>query len=200
MPDTGAPWNIPYVAGTDLVSDWPTDSQTLAEAIADGLDAAGNAGIGTNVVHTIKTDSFSASTAGSGTAVITGLSASITPTSASSKVLVLVDVAGATSGGTGVGIGLILKRAGTAIGIGDAASNRSRGTTGGGNTSTFEYGNMGIAHLDSPATTSSTTYTVEIFNGANTTETLYVNRPDTDTDASYVWRTASRITLIEVAA
>jgi len=41
MPDTGAPWNIPYVAGTDLVRDWPTDSQDLAEAIADGLDGTG---------------------------------------------------------------------------------------------------------------------------------------------------------------
>jgi len=40
MPDTGAPWNIPYVAGTDLVRDWPTDSQDLAEAIADALDNA----------------------------------------------------------------------------------------------------------------------------------------------------------------
>jgi len=40
MPDTGAPWNIPYVAGTDLVADWPTDNQTMAEAIADALDTA----------------------------------------------------------------------------------------------------------------------------------------------------------------
>jgi hypothetical protein len=23
MPDTGAPWNIPYVESADLVSDWP---------------------------------------------------------------------------------------------------------------------------------------------------------------------------------
>ena len=34
MPDTGAPWNIPYVAASDLVADWPTDNQTMAEAIA----------------------------------------------------------------------------------------------------------------------------------------------------------------------
>ena len=33
MPDTGAPWNIPYVASTDLVSDWPADSLALANAI-----------------------------------------------------------------------------------------------------------------------------------------------------------------------
>ena len=64
MPDTGAPWNIPYVAGTDLVADWPTDSQTLAEAIADGLDAAG--GI-VQVVQTVKSDYFSASVAAGGT-------------------------------------------------------------------------------------------------------------------------------------
>lgn len=40
MPDTGAPWNIPYVASSDLVRDWPTDNQTQAEAVADALDAA----------------------------------------------------------------------------------------------------------------------------------------------------------------
>jgi hypothetical protein len=58
MPDTGAPWNIPYVESTDLVSDWPADSLALANAIAAGLDDAGNAGIGSNVVQAVKTDTF----------------------------------------------------------------------------------------------------------------------------------------------
>ena len=55
MPDTGSPWNIPYVAGTDIVSDWPTDNQTMANAIADGLDAAGKLNTRTVVTATNAT-------------------------------------------------------------------------------------------------------------------------------------------------
>lgn len=40
MPDTGAPWNIPYVVSSDLVKDYPTDSLALANAVATGLGAA----------------------------------------------------------------------------------------------------------------------------------------------------------------
>ena len=40
MPDTGAPWNIPYVQSSDLVSDWPADSLALANAIDASLIAA----------------------------------------------------------------------------------------------------------------------------------------------------------------
>jgi hypothetical protein len=38
MPDTGAPWFIPYVESTDLVSQWPTDSLALANAIVAALE------------------------------------------------------------------------------------------------------------------------------------------------------------------
>jgi hypothetical protein len=41
MPDTGAPWNIPYVENADLVRDWPADSLLVANAVAAGLSAAG---------------------------------------------------------------------------------------------------------------------------------------------------------------
>jgi len=87
MPDTGAPWNIPYVEATDLVSGWPTDSLALANAIAAGLDDAVVAGIGSNVVSTTKTDVWSA--ASTSFTDVTGLAVTITPTSATSKVLVL---------------------------------------------------------------------------------------------------------------
>ena len=39
MPDTGAPWNIPYVENADLVRDWPADSLLVANAVAAGLSA-----------------------------------------------------------------------------------------------------------------------------------------------------------------
>ena len=40
MPDTGAPWNIPYVDDSDLVRDFPTADEAQALAIAAGLTSA----------------------------------------------------------------------------------------------------------------------------------------------------------------
>jgi hypothetical protein len=37
MPDTGAPWNIPYAEPSDLVRDWPALSEDVAEAVAAAL-------------------------------------------------------------------------------------------------------------------------------------------------------------------
>jgi len=88
MADTGAPWNIPYVAGTDLVRDWPTDSQELADAIADGLDAAGNAGIGSNVVTAASSSNFT--TTSTSDVDVTGVTVNITLGAATSKVLVFI--------------------------------------------------------------------------------------------------------------
>jgi hypothetical protein len=94
MPDTGAPWNIPYVENADLVSDWPADSLLVANAVAAGLSAAALPGIGSNVVSTASTSSFSTS---SSTLVdVTDVNVSITPSSASSKVLVMALVHGQT--------------------------------------------------------------------------------------------------------
>jgi hypothetical protein len=38
MPDTGAPYFIPYVVSTDLVSDWPDVSEDVALAIVAALE------------------------------------------------------------------------------------------------------------------------------------------------------------------
>ena len=184
MPDTGAPWNIPYVEAADLVSDWPADSLALANAIDAGLDAAGNAGIGSNVVSTFKNNTFS--TTSTSLVPITGLSATITPTTASSKVLVVVHIMAGTS--TSARQDFQLKRGVTAI----AASS------GGVSNSTFTNvtGDAGFgvsfAFLDSPATTSATTYSVEVLTSAGT---VYVNRIG-GSDR----RGTSTITAIEVAA
>jgi len=159
MPDTGAPWNIPYVAGTDLVSDYPTDSLALANAIASGLDAAGPAGIASNVVQVVKTDTFTTSSATPVT--ITGLSATITPTSASSKVLVIAQVVMGDVSTAGAAGHLIFTGGNAGNYVGDADGVRSqvwatRDVDGG---QTVMVNQVGV-YLDSPATTSATTYNV----------------------------------------
>ena len=59
MPDTGLPWEIPYLDGTEFVKDYPQASEDLADAIVDALDGIPVlAGIGSNVVSAGKTDPF----------------------------------------------------------------------------------------------------------------------------------------------
>jgi len=151
------------------------------------------------VVSTTKTDTYSESLGGAiSTAVVTGLTASITPRSTSSKILVKVSGHFSSSGANGFG-GFVIRRDSTAIGVADSAGSRSRLTSYGG-----AYGNEGndmanlaVEFLDSPATTSSITYGISLHSRQG--GTLYVNRSNTDTDTGTIGRTVSTITLIEVA-
>jgi hypothetical protein len=204
MPDTGAPYSIPYLDGTELVRDYPQASEDLADAIVDALDGIPVlAGIGSNVVSVTKTDTFStSSTSFTG---VTGLSAAITPSTATSKVLVLVNLGFGVDEAT-VGIGRLV-RASNAIYVGDAASNRIRAsftmrssTTGAANVDPLDniVWNTSLAFLDSPTSASAVTYEVEVLKAFGTN--IYVNRSGRDANVASQSRTASSITLIEVAA
>jgi hypothetical protein len=199
MPDTGAPWNIPYVDPTDLVRDYPQASEDLADAIADGLDAAGSPGIGSNVVQTVKTDTFT--TSSTTFTAITGLSVTITPTSNTSLILVLIDVGFGASGT--VQKQMRVMRGATPVYLGDAVGSRTRlwaqlGAGGGQSAITSTIYRTGGIVIDNPATDLATTYSLEA--RAESTGTLHINRTETDTDSTAFGRSASSITVIEVAA
>jgi hypothetical protein len=88
----------------------------------------------------------------------------------------------------------------TAIFIGDAASSRDRASAdieGGGSSSRVTSSQAPII-LDTPATTSATTYTVQI--KSTTSGNSYVNRGSADTDDGGHQRTASSITVMEIGA
>ena len=153
------------------------------------------------VVSTTKTDTFSASVAGGGLSAITGLSATITPTSASSKILVMVNTSGSASVGYGV-TAIALDRGGTAIYVGDSAGTRvqiSSGNFGAWGTDSNTIASVSAQYLDSPSTTSATTYSVKVFNPLSSTQTMYINRSSSDTDTYSRARAASTITLMEIA-
>lgn len=153
------------------------------------------------VVSTTKTDTFSASVTGGTTSAITGLTATITPTSATSKVFVLVTLYGSSA--SNHTMPCAITRAGTPIALGDTASNRTS-ISGGFNLywnatiGTTMISPITLSTLDSPATTSSTTYGVVWKPGA--TETFYLNRSNGDADNAERVRTASTITVWEVSA
>lgn len=146
------------------------------------------------VVSTAKTDPFT--TTSTSFTDITGLSVAITPTATTSKILVMAYVMAGVSGDIAINARLV--RDSTAIFVGDTASNRPRDTYySGGN-----FGGLGMAFspifLDSPATTSATTYKVQVFVN---TGTAYVNRHNQDRDTTaFDGRTASSITVLEVLA
>jgi hypothetical protein len=150
------------------------------------------------VVHDDKTDTQTSSLASGASIAVSGLSASITPKSSSSLILVFVQLSLSHSGGEGASV--LVRRDGTLIGPGDSSESRTRVTSGGGVTPSGRglFSTNTIVY-DSPNTTSSITYTVDILNQSDASRTLYVNRPDVNDNAAYVPAGASRIVLMEVA-
>jgi hypothetical protein len=111
------------------------------------------------------------STSGS-TWVDTGISLAITPTSATSTILVLISVNGirkqaVNNGGTAVSLQL-LRGASTIANIGNDNASTDTTANGGYNTTAAS-----TCYLDSPATTSSTTYKVQFNNSRNVNDTIY---------------------------
>ena len=178
----------------------PASDRTLtlpgdANSTVDTLNRAGNI---LQVVQTVKTDTFSASHGS--TVDITGLSVSITPTSSSNKVLVTYDTNVSMANGS-YHAHVFLVRGSTKIFLGDAEGSRTRASNfvisgNDGNGGIYYYPVHG-EFLDSPATTSATTYKIQLLGQNNT---MYVNRTQYDSDATGVNRIVSQITVKEVAA
>jgi hypothetical protein len=147
------------------------------------------------VKSTSKTDTFT--TTSTSLVDVTGLSVTITPTSASNKVLAFGYVMIGSNTNSHVGSYMTLIRDSTAIGIGDAAGSRSRITSDmTTNASDNLQGSVAFSFLDTPNTTSATTYKVQIRGQAG--GTIAVNRSLADTDSTTFSRSASSITVFEV--
>ena len=165
--------------------------------------AAVPAGSVLQVVQTVKTDTF-ATSFGAVWGDLPGLSVTITPSSTASKILVMLDIK--FIGDTDASISRIrLLRGATPIYIGNAASNRPQGSgaqnynTSGGSGGYNVLASGGI-FLDSPATTGAVTYKIQGGGDANAS-IFYLNRTESDRDnAYYDVRTASSITVMEIAA
>jgi len=171
------------------------DSSITSDDIANGAVTASKvaAGAVVQVLSTTKTDTQSISSASY--TDITGLSVTITPSSASNKILIHMHVHAAYAN-----IGMIqIVRGSTAIGIGDAAGSRQVGTVGALNHS--GDGNalwpFSMTFLDSPGTTSATTYKLQA-RGESATNPITINRSVTDANSATGIRTISTITVMEI--
>lgn len=145
-----------------------------------------------NIQQGVKTDTQTVGATTSWTAV-TGLTATITPTFATSKVLIIVQInLGSASGKPSVR----LTGGNSGNFIGDTAGSRIR-VSAALNTVDDHATTLNLSYLDSPATTSSITYGVEI-RDQNGDDAMYVNRGATDTDTAAFQRNASSIIVSEI--
>ena len=164
-----------------------------ASAAIAGTKLSG-AGKVLQVVSTTKTDTF-ATNPSSAWIDVTGLSVSITPSSASNKVLIQISISG--SGVTGTNIAHFrLVRASTTIYAGDTAGSRPSGFAACIDSDGNATEHVSGVFLDSPSTTSSTTYKIQTYSN----NTVYVNRSSTDIDVTERNRSASTILVMEIAA
>lgn len=151
------------------------------------------------IVQTAKTDTFTSSAQNTWTD-ITGMSATITPSSTSNRIMVEINMFGVfwTMGYNGCILRLL--RNGSNVGGGDAAGSRSSsiGTQAFGGASKPDAGMVfSYKWIDSPATTSALTYKIQFYQDTPSNP-IYVNRTLQDTDSALWPRTLSTITLTEI--
>ena len=167
------------------------DLPAISGANLTGLPAGGKI---LQVLSVQKTDVFSTTSAS--LVDVTGLTLTITPSSASSKILFMAFV-----GGVGTDNSVVQAvRDSTIIAAGAAAGSRTQSFAG-----SFYNGIYGppailtatINWLDTPATTSAVTYKIKA--GAVGGGTLYLGRNATDTDNAQYARVPQVITVMEVA-
>ena len=174
--------DAPAVAGTNTL---------MLPALTGTLLTDKSVGSTLQVITASKSDTFS-START-FADITGLSLSITPKFTTSKILVFMSVQVASDGIDAPMVQIV--RNSTPIGIGDARGSRTRNTTQG----IFQINSVssltGIT-LDSPNTTSATTYKLQIRIDSST---AFVNTQSATADGTFHGTCYSTILAMEIA-
>jgi hypothetical protein len=178
------------------------DANVTTAKLVDGSVTAAKvaAGAVVQVVSTNKTDTFASSSIANTFVDVTGLSVSITPSSASNKILILATVNHGTDGIRATALKLL--RDSTAINIGTASGDRTVASTVaiGENYDTNRGEVSSINFLDSPATTSSVTYKIQIGIIESTGNVARVNTSGADGNFTYIARAASTITVMEIKA
>jgi hypothetical protein len=140
------------------------------------------------VVSATKLDAFT--TSSTSPVDVTGLSVNITPTSTSSKILILAHIYGGGDNSTAFYVNIV--RNSTALSVGTGGTAPFNSTVGSFLNASNLYTTHPIVFLDSPNTTSSTAYKIQVYAGAST---IAVNRRIADT----IVGGSSTITVMEIA-
>jgi hypothetical protein len=164
-------------------------------ALAAQIDTTGNffgtgkmGGVG-SVIQVVQGSFATQVSTSSSTYSDTGITASITPSSASNKILVFSSVLGCLKQLSNTKIGLRLVRGATTV---DTFSTETGRSTDYGATAQVDVGTISSVNLDSPASTSALTYKIQFASGANTSN-IQINNVSGTT-------IGSTITLMEIKA
>ena len=174
----------PLVAGTTTLT-LPTTDGTVITTGSSGQSIPSAALPAGSVLQVINATTATGVSNSTSTFADTGLTASITPKFATSKILVLINQNGITKAPSAVssGVQIQLLRSSTVI-------SKIQGYAGYNDTSSYNYiGGVSSSYLDSPATTSATTYKTQFKNEFN------ASNVGVNSDGS-----TSTITLMEIAA
>ncbi len=174
------------VNGTTVINDSRALSN-ITSVDATTVAAIGAAGVGGKVLQVVSaTKTGTSSTSSTGFVDISGLSVSITPSSTSNKILVMYSVSGTANIGNS-GVKFRLLRGSTGIYENGGMSFQ------GSSVNTFCFVHQAAQTLDSPSTTSATTYKLQFANTGGSTS--YINRTENN-----VGKAASSITVMEIGA
>lgn len=162
-----------------------------------GVPTGGGGGI-IQVKQSVKTDTAS-TTSEKPSFADTGLSVAITPTSTSSKILVYANLSFSASDGQNIAWRLV--RGSTDLYMGDADGNRTRasGSVRVVSGQDADHQNCTSIFLDSPATTSATTYKVT-WCRTYPSSTIYMNKSSEDNNDDDRTRPPSSLLVMEVSA
>ena len=158
------------------------------------------AGTVLQVVSATKTDTFSTTVEDTVFVDITGLSASITPTSATNTILVLASIGKCSCTTSSRSVNFRLDRNGTSIALGDTAGNRVR-ISFCSSVATSEQGlSASLNFIDSPASTSALTYKIQMSGHNGEATVINRNGNNTDNNDAPAARSISTLILMEIAA
>ena len=186
--------NTNGAVGDSLIASLSASKLTGSRTIPAASMPAGSV---LQVVSTIKQDTFS--TTSTSYVDVTGLSVSITPSSSSSKILVLFQINGSQNVASSRAY-VKLMRDSTGIDLGASAGSRTPALGGfSSSDNSIPSAPVSGSFLDSPATTSSTTYKIQLAMTAGAGG-AYINQTQQDADNANQLRMASTITVMEIAA
>jgi hypothetical protein len=150
-------FGFPYPDPSDLVANYPALGQQLAEDVETEILASGL------IVQVINAQTSTEATNNTNVYADTGLTATITPTSATSKVLVLVSLGGVGKASSDTAVESQLLRGASVLILTSVFASLSS------NSNQTGVGSITANYLDSPATTSATTYKMQFRSWANST-------------------------------
>jgi hypothetical protein len=158
---------------------------------------SGSGQLAVQVVQVYKTDPFSTTSQQPTFVDVTGLSVTITPSSASNKILILSSFQMASNSAT-VHANARLVRDSTPIFIGDANASNARASAALALSQTYSAAGSSIAFLDSPATTSAVTYKIQMAKGEGG-GTVYMNRSGDGDGSTNRSATPASLIVMEIA-